>query len=53
VVSPKSEREDWRRTRWVPLHPSATDGLARYAADRDACCEGRGRFFRTEREASL
>jgi integrase len=43
----------FRKARLVPLHPSATAALARYAADRDACCEGPGRFFRTERTPAL
>jgi integrase len=45
----------FRKARLVPLHPSATRALARYAADRDACCElaGPGRFFRTERAPAL
>jgi integrase len=45
----------FRKARLVPLHPSATEALARYAACRDACCElaGPGRFFRTERSPAL
>ncbi|MCZ7661763.1 MAG: tyrosine-type recombinase/integrase [Thermoleophilia bacterium] len=41
----------FRKSRLVPLHPTATDALRRYTADRDAHCgaAGRGRFFRTER----
>jgi integrase len=45
----------FRKARLVPLHPSATGALARYAADRDACCEvaGPGRFFCTQRAPAL
>jgi integrase len=43
----------FRKTRLVPLHPSTTAALARYAAERDACCNGPGRFFRTERSPAL
>jgi integrase/recombinase XerD len=43
----------FRKTRLVPLHPSTTEALARYAAERDARCEGPGRFFRTERTPAL
>jgi integrase len=43
----------FRKARLVPLHPSATAALARYAAERDACCTGPGRFFRTERAPGL
>jgi integrase len=45
----------FRKSRLVPLHPSATRALARYAADRDACCElaRAGRFFCTDRAAAL
>jgi len=45
----------FRKARLVPLHPSATEVLARYAADRDACCDPGGpeRFFRTERVPAL
>lgn len=43
----------FRKARLVPLHPSTTEALARYAADRDACCEGSGCFFRTERTPAL
>lgn len=43
----------FRKARLVPLHPSATEALARYAANRDACCEGPGSFFRTERTPTL
>jgi len=43
----------FRKARLVPLHPSATEALARYAAERDACCKAglSQRFFRTERVA--
>jgi integrase len=45
----------FRKSRLLPLHPSATEALARYAADRDGCCEagGAGCFFRTERAPAL
>lgn len=43
----------FRKARLVPLHPSTTEALARYAAERDACCEGPGRFFRTEHAPAL
>lgn len=43
----------FRKARLVPLHPSTTAALARYAADRDACCERPGSFFRTERTPTL
>jgi integrase len=45
----------FRKARLVPLHPTTTAALARYAADRDACCEPGepGRFFRTERTPAL
>jgi len=43
----------FRKARLVPLHPSATRALARYAADRDARCGVTGRFFRTERFPAL
>jgi integrase len=32
----------FRKARLVPLHPTTTEALARYAAARDACCQGRG-----------
>jgi integrase len=40
----------FRKSRWVPLHPSATRALARYAADRDALVRGdpASFFFRTQ-----
>jgi integrase len=43
----------FRKARLVPLHPSTTAPLARYAADRDACCERPVSFFRTERTPTL
>lgn len=43
----------FRKARLVPLHPSTTAALARYAAERDACCEGPGCFFRTEHTPAL
>lgn len=43
----------FRKARLVPLHPSTTEALARYAAERDARCQGPGRFFRTERTSAL
>ncbi|MBV8221188.1 MAG: tyrosine-type recombinase/integrase [Solirubrobacterales bacterium] len=43
----------YRKARLVPLHPSTTAALERYAAERDACCEDPGRFFRTERTPAL
>ena len=45
----------FRKSRLVPLHPSAVAALRRYAADRD-CCRVAPRsehFFRTERLAVL
>ena len=40
----------FRKARLVPLHPTAVEALARYAADRDAFeLAGPGCFFRTER----
>jgi integrase len=43
----------FRKSRLVPLHPSTTASLARYAAERDSCCEEPGHFFRTERAPAL
>lgn len=43
----------FRKARLVPLHPSTTEALTRYAAERDARCDGPGRFFRTERSPAL
>lgn len=45
----------FRKSRWVPLHPSTTLALTRYAAYRDAAVGGdhAGFFFRTERVSSL
>jgi integrase len=44
----------FRKSRLVPLHPSATQALIRYAADRDGC---RGpasdHFFQTDRASAL
>lgn len=39
----------FRKSRLVPLHPTATQALTRYAAYRDACCDAprSGGFFRT------
>lgn len=41
----------FRKSRLVPLHPTATRALRRYAAQRAAY--GPGRFFRTDQVASL
>ena len=40
----------FRKSRWVPLHPSVTRALTRYAADRDAVVrsERSSFFFRVE-----
>lgn len=43
----------FRKSRLVPLHPSTTEALARYAAERDAYCGRSGYFFRTERSPAL
>jgi integrase len=45
----------YRKSRWVPLHPSATQALIRYAAYRDAVSGGDPSiyFFRTERVPML
>lgn len=43
----------FRKACLVPTHPSTTETLARYAAERDARCSGPGRFFRTERNPGL
>ena len=43
----------YRKSRLVPLHPSTTAALAAYAAEREACCPGPGRFFRTEHSPAL
>lgn len=45
----------YRKSRWVPLHPSATQALLRYAAYRDAVLRGDPSiyFFRTERVPML
>lgn len=41
----------FRKSRLVPLHPTATTALRHYAAQRDA--SGPGRFFRTDQIAAL
>lgn len=45
----------FRKARLVPLHPTATQALTRYAAHRDACLDASrsGCFFRTERAPAL
>jgi len=45
----------FRKSRLVPLHPTATQALIRYAARRDACREAPPStcFFRTERAPAL
>jgi integrase/recombinase XerD len=45
----------FRKARLVPLHQSATQALARYASDRDACLDAprSGCFFRTDRAPEL
>jgi integrase len=45
----------FRKSRWVPLHPSVTRELTRYALRRDAVARGdaAGYFFRTERVSRL
>ena len=45
----------FRKSRLVPLHPTATQALTRYAADRDACrgAPRSGCFFRTDRAPAL
>ena len=45
----------FRKSRWVPLHPSATRALAVYAADRDAylSADPASFFFRTQRVPRL
>jgi integrase len=45
----------FRKSRWVPLHPSTTQALKRYARDRDALAraDAGGFFFRTERVPRL
>jgi len=44
-----------RKSRWVPLHPSTTSALVRYASCRDAIVGGdpSGFFFRTEHAPKL
>lgn len=43
----------FRKSRLVPLHPTATEALARYAAHRNAPGTRPGRFFRTDRAPML
>ena len=45
----------FRKSRWVPLHPSVTRELTRYALHRDAVVRGDSAdyFFRTERVSRL
>lgn len=45
----------FRKSRLVPLHPTATQALTRYAAYRDGCrtAPRSGYFFRTERAPAL
>lgn len=45
----------FRKSRLVPLHPTATRALRLYAAQRDTCCGApqRERFFRTDRAPTL
>ncbi len=45
----------FRKSRLVPLHPTATQALTRYAAQRDACRDAprSGYFFRTDRSPAL
>lgn len=45
----------YRKSRWVPLHPSTTVALTRYAACRDAAVRGGASsfFFRTQRVSRL
>jgi integrase len=45
----------FRKSRLVPLHPTATQALTRYAAYRDACRDAprAGCFFRTDRAPAL
>jgi integrase len=45
----------FRKSRWVPLHPSVARALKRYARDRDALVRvnAGGFFFRTERVPRL
>jgi len=45
----------FRKSRLVPLHPTATRALRRYAAQRDACfgAPQPERFFRTDRTPTL
>ena len=45
----------FRKSRLVPLHPTVTEGLSRYAAHRDAFRRAprSGRFFQTDRASVL
>jgi len=45
----------FRKSRFVPLHPTTTQALGRYATQRDARCDGTqdGAFFRTDRSPAL
>ena len=45
----------FRKSRLVPLHPTATQALTRYAAQRDMCRSAprSGYFFRTDRAPAL
>ena len=45
----------FRKSRLVPLHPSATQALTSYAVHRDACLDTprSGHFFRTDRAPAL
>jgi integrase len=44
----------FRKSRLVPLHPTATQALIRYAAYRDGCrVPGSGNFFQTDRSSAL
>lgn len=45
----------FRKSRLVPLHPTVTDGLSRYAAHRDTFRRAArsGRFFQTDRASVL
>jgi integrase len=45
----------FRKSRLVPLHPTATLALSRYASDRDGYrnIDPPGSFFRTERKPAL
>jgi len=43
----------FRKARLVPLHPTATEALARYDAERRRLCPDGERFLRTERSPAL